>query len=88
MAMSWQYIAGFFDGEGSIGVTNGEKRGGSGNAKLALHQSDTRGLVLLSEIQEFLFDHGIASRLGEQRIIPNTYKHMYRLYIYNRTGLH
>src|ERR1700752_3453021 len=87
MVMSWQYVAGFFDGEGSVGITNGEKHGGAGNAKLALHQSDTRGLVLLGNIQEFLFAHGISSKLGEQRVIPNTCKRMYRLYIYNRTGV-
>jgi hypothetical protein len=80
MAMSWPYIAGFFDGEGSIRIPQGN---GAMGIHIGIHQSANRGLVLLTKIKEFLKENGIASGLQHQRDIPNTGKPMYRLYIYN-----
>jgi len=52
--MSWAYIAGFFDGEGHIGM---QGRG----IQLSMAQSRKRGLEVLREIKEFLALHGVKS---------------------------
>lgn len=69
--MNWAYVAGFFDGEGSIGLGVNKRF-----VRLTFAQSRTRGLLLLQEIQVFLASHGIVShvhethfpRLGKQRM--------------------
>ena len=70
--MNWAYIAGFFDGEGSLRVPMGQKYVTS--PQVCIYQSDQ--LVLL-RIQRFLAAHGIHShvrkenrmRKGLQRVI-------------------
>jgi len=49
--MNWAYIAGFFDGEGSVGTcpaTSGR------HASVYIAQSGARGLLVLEEIREFI----------------------------------
>lgn len=70
--INWAYVAGFFDGEGSI--TN---RIGCATPQISMCQSRMRGFNTLSGIQAFLCDQGIKSstiyeiknsRLGKQRM--------------------
>jgi len=78
--MSWEYLAGFFDGEGSIRVQMGHR---ATAVHIGIHQSDERGKIVLTEIKQFLCEEGIPSGLQFQRLTPNTNKPMYRLYVYN-----
>ncbi len=87
MAMSWQYIAGFFDGEGCIRLAN-EGKGGIGSIQISLHQSANRGLYLLLDIKKFLETNGIVN-IGiqtQKKCSQLTKKPMHRLYIYNRVS--
>lgn len=62
MVMSWQYIAGFFDGEGSIGLgahNTGRK------AVVYMAQSGRLGLSLLHVISKFLATEGVKSSVFE-----------------------
>lgn len=61
--LSWQYIAGFFDGEGHVGLgrqqANGDGRYSRGSPRLTMVQAGARGERLLLEIQAFLRAHEI-----------------------------
>jgi LAGLIDADG-like domain len=64
MKINLQYIAGFFDGEGSISVcTYRARKQGQYCAQFA--QTQMRGLALLTEIREFLVCYGIKSYLSK-----------------------
>lgn len=80
MALTWPYIAGFFDGEGSIRLTMGN---GAQNIHIGIHQSQKRGLILLTEIQHFILNYGITSGINKHGNQPTTGHPIYRLYIYN-----
>jgi LAGLIDADG-like domain len=55
--MTWAYIAGFFDGEGSIVINRREK---AGRFRIQIVQSEKNGgQAVLQEIQTFLADRGI-----------------------------
>ena len=77
--MNWQYIAGFFDGEGTV-----DKRVGSGGfcPQWEVVQQDERGRVLLLQIQEFLAKEGIPSTLGSR--LQRTGKLLWRLHVCGR----
>jgi hypothetical protein len=60
MVMSWQYIAGFFDGEGSMGINVGGRRLG-----VYIAQSGPLGLLLLGRIRSFLDEQGVKSSVYE-----------------------
>jgi hypothetical protein len=65
MRMSWEYIAGFFDGEGHVGLGR-QKRCGDGHfsrgsPRVTMVQGLERGRTLLEEIQAFLASRGINS---------------------------
>lgn len=84
--MNWQYIAGFFDGEGCVRIHQG---GRNLSPQLSLHQSRDRGRSLLEEIRLFLAENGIKSNLQKHRDYVterNGIQSMYRLYIYNNQG--
>lgn len=57
--MNWSYVAGFMDGEGSI---QNYDRGNARQICVAFTQSEPQAYVL-SEIQRFLAEHGIDSKL-------------------------
>ena len=57
--MNWQYIAGFFDGEGCVCWPVGY----GASPQVFVTQSDTRGYILLDGIQKFLAGEGIITRL-------------------------
>lgn len=52
MAMNWEYIAGFFDGEGCIHMSHG----GRCKTYVSICQSQDRGRRVLEEISKFLFE--------------------------------
>lgn len=85
MDMSWPYIAGFFDGEGSIGVAahaTGRKAG------IYIAQSGRMGQITLIEIQVFLKSQGIDSAVfqtGKAGVSKRT-KPSYRLAVNGFTG--
>lgn len=58
--MNWAYVAGFFDGEGTLGSCG--IRGQKGGARIfcRIYQQN---IVVLERIQHFLEDHGIASTI-------------------------
>lgn len=82
MALSWQYIAGFFDGEGCVRIATNKSR--TGCPQLSIHQADRRGLVLLEEIREFLSTHGIQGHMRTEARLTGAGKPMYRLYLSSR----
>ena len=70
--MNWSYIAGFFDGEGSLGLTN------LGSNNCCFRVSMAQGTVpVLSKIQEFLAQEDIPCRieLNTNRFHMLTKKH-------------
>jgi hypothetical protein len=77
MVMSWQYIAGFFDGEGSIATGAGYN---SRRVGIYIAQSGDRGLWVLTEIQKFLADCGIKSsvfatgKIGKNGMTKQAYR--------------
>mgnify|MGYP001595777668 CR=1 FL=1 len=73
--MNWEYIAGFFDGEGSLSTMSSTYRPTMTIA--CLTQSGKEGFVILSAIRDFLWALGIkgyicsANRRGNYRQIHN-----------------
>ena len=61
--MNWAYIAGFFDGEGSVFPLMHNRR----SPVVEISQSQTRGFLLLTEIQQFLGIHNILSTVKPLR---------------------
>lgn len=59
--MTWEYVAGFFDGEGNVGNAHGS---GHYSPRISVSQAFTRGKQLLAKIQSFLALHGIDSKLS------------------------
>lgn len=63
MNMTWQYVAGFFDGEGCVTTYANCARPNHFNTRVIFSQSKERGKDLLKEIQLFLSEHRIKSYL-------------------------
>ena len=63
--MTWEYVAGFFDGEGNICNTKGS---GGFSPRWSVVQQDDRGKKVLEAIQAFLALAGIKSYLGKSRM--------------------
>lgn len=85
MDMSWPYIAGFFDGEGSIGVSSSNS---GRKAGIYIAQSGRMGQIVLEEIQTFLRLRGVDSSVfctGITGIAKRT-KPSYRLGVCGFTG--
>jgi hypothetical protein len=61
--LSWAYIAGFMDGEGSIGICHGL----SFTPCIRIAQSGQRGLKLLTEISNWIGEQGIHSSVRSER---------------------
>lgn len=59
--MTWQWLAGFFDGEGCIRFSP------NGGLHLTMGQAGPRGLRCLSEIQHFLAEQGVKTGLHGPR---------------------
>lgn len=84
MALSWQYIAGFFDGEGNISLP---QNGDAMTARVSLCQSRERGKVLLEAIRDYIAPYGIVSGINRHKIYTITQKPLYRLYINGRDSV-
>lgn len=74
--MSWEYLAGFFDGEGTIRLSNRATH-------WSIAQSQDRGRRALEEIQRFLGDQGIPSGIHVKRRRDG----MYTLWISKRASV-
>jgi hypothetical protein len=83
--MSWEYIAGFFDGEGHAAL----RTASNGAAWFAgIGQSGKEGKQILEEIQEFLRIHGINSNLhADSHKGKFSKRDMYRLTLSNRINV-
>jgi len=66
VAGSWAYVAGFFDGEGTIIIKRGNTSGGYG-FHFSIAQSHARGLAVLRRIQAFFASNGIKSAVYTAR---------------------
>jgi hypothetical protein len=75
--LTWQYIAGFFDGEGHVTMTHSVSLRSS-HIEVGISQSQERGRALFSEIQEWLLPYGIECKIYRQKP-RGTLKQMYHL---------
>lgn len=71
MEMSWAYIAGFFDGEGCLHAV-GDGMAGQHKFSITICQADDIGKQVLTEIRNFLQDHGINAFVAAHA--PTIYK--------------
>lgn len=60
--LSWEYVAGFFDGEGCIRIAD-NKKVPQFSLRATFAQSADRGHKVLNEIRIFLEDKGIKSKI-------------------------
>lgn len=65
--MSWQYIAGFLDGEGCISICPQSHRPNTTNLQVTINQTGLEGYSVLWEIKQFIAKHGIKSYLRSDR---------------------
>ena len=80
--MTWEYVAGFFDGEGNINMPHGLRC----KPRVTFYQSGERGLDILYEISAF-FAYDVESHLYRiSRKNPNS-QIMYQLKIYGRDNV-
>jgi hypothetical protein len=79
MRITWEYIAGFFDGEGSVSTQNQIHRPGSYCTGVAIAQSGDEGSTVLSAIQAFLLVHGIKGYIHHNRRGTNRPMHYYKI---------
>lgn len=75
--MTWQYLAGLFDGEGNLHTTR------AGAFRLTISQSRPRGQRLMEDVRAFLQDQQIIARISHIRYKQAT---MHYLYL-NRPGI-
>ena len=80
---SWQYVAGLFDGKGSICTTINK---GYPSIRVYIPQSGEEGLRVLTQLADWLVDNGISAyvreaKLCETRKLFKTTLPAYRLYI-------
>lgn len=71
--MNWDYIAGFFDGEGCVSTFRNRCRTGLPSTVVCISQTGEEGFAVLTEIREFLLALGIKGYICTQtrRNIPN-----------------
>jgi hypothetical protein len=62
--MSWEYLAGFFDGEGTVYLPS---TGTAIGPRLSIAQSGTEGLAVLTEIGQFFAEQGIKSAIARRK---------------------
>jgi len=88
--MSWQYIAGFFDGEGCI-TTLTMKSGHKIPARITMGQSGREGQSVLKEISGFLIKQGIRGSVSLPSYWPpskkgKNFKQMFYLVVNSKKG--
>src|SRR6266851_292900 len=81
MDMSWKYVAGFFDGEGCIGVyrQTSSKKYSTGSPRAQFVQAQERGREVLEAIQAFLAVHDIKSAVRVHFVGDTRWKRSYCL---------
>lgn len=88
--LTWEYIAGFFDGEGCVSCYNNPARPDALTVVASIAQTGLEGHALLTEIKDFLTGHGIKSYLdtkhSRMRSHP-TYRKSYALRICAKPSL-
>lgn len=88
MQITWEWLGGFFDGEGSTGIrSNGHENSFGYYPITTLVQTKERGRLLLERIKAFLTEEGIVSCVVIQRKVskPN-WSIPYALQIGSREG--
>jgi hypothetical protein len=85
MKITWEYLAGFFDGEGCVSTHQNRARSGSFGTSVTFSQSAERGRLLLVRIREFLAEHGIKSYLLQ--VNKNAKTEMFNLTIMARPSV-
>ena len=87
--LTWQYVAGFFDGEGHIGTHANRARRSWFGSVATFAQSGKEGAEILGEIKAFLKEHGVVAYLRCQpRSQSNTaLRDMWSLKIASRPNL-
>lgn len=78
MRITWEYIAGFFDGEGCVCTTNLKARPNTFCTFVSIGQSGKEGYAVLTAIQAFLVPYGIKSYMSAQRRQKH-YREMWQL---------
>lgn len=82
MRMSWQYIAGFYDGEGHL------SKGASGlSHRVGITQTGADGLALLTYMAGFMDAHNITSSIGICKRDNPKHATRYDLNITNRSSV-
>jgi hypothetical protein len=84
--MNWDYIAGFFDGEGSLSTMNFTWRNTLANTVVCITQTGQEGWVVLNVMMVFLREHGIVSYISTQKRRAN-YRQMHHLKICARPSV-
>lgn len=89
--MTWEYLAGFFDGEGNISLQrqkhNGEGRYSRGSPRISIVQAEERGRKLLEEIAEFIRPYGIPSVVEMHQAGTDKWKKAYHLRVTGFNGV-
>lgn len=86
MRVSWEYIAGFFDGEGSVSTCNFSLRPGVAATIVTVSQTGAEGFAILTLIRNFLWDREIKGYVHSQaRRAP--YRQMHHLKICARKSV-
>jgi hypothetical protein len=85
--LNWDYVAGFFDGEGNISVGPNAARPSTGQYRASFSQSGAIGGYILYKIKEFLAVNGIHSLLRMQSKETERHQTSYALLISGKTPL-
>lgn len=77
-SISWPYLAGFYDGEGTVGLYNysSSKTGGTGYINVSMAQQSP---MVLHAIQRFLVEYGIRTVMLLSKATPLSAKSCHRL---------
>ena len=86
MKVSWDYIAGFFDGEGSVSTMNFTHRDTLAATIVTLSQTGAEGERILSDINRFLWENGVKGYVHSQ-IRRARYRQMHHLKICARDSV-
>lgn len=87
LTFSWQYVAGLFDGEGWATCAS-TKAACYPNIRLGIAQSGDIGHELLSDLQVWLKERGIQSRLYAEKMDHKATKVPYKLIIAQKESVY
>lgn len=85
MKLTWDYIAGFFDGEGSVSTMCFTHRQGIQGTVATLSHSGAEGLFILTQIRDFLWERGIKGYLQKPQT-NGRYRPMHNLKMSSRAS--